>query len=196
MARTLDELRKQYSKNSSAMRGPMGRGPGGPGGPPGRHMRGSGKPKNTKKTILRLLSYIKEYKVGLFLVLIFMALHTVTSLVASYLLAPIIDKITLTLNPDAEIKVIGIRHGEKLYETLLTNEECANAIDMGEFYRVPSDNRGLNYDKYFKDGDAERNHLTEFNSNNTELMDVEAVKAKLLTLSYIREELDKRGIKY
>ena len=104
--------------------------------------------------------------------------------------------VTGLFNPDAEIKVIGIRHGEKLYETLLTNEECANAIDMGEFYRVPSDNRGLNYDKYFKDGDAERNHLTEFNSNNTELMDVEAVKAKLLTLSYIREELDKRGIKY
>lgn len=99
-------------------------------------------------------------------------------------------------NPDAEIKIIGIRHGEKLYETLLTNEECANAIDMGEFYRVPSDNRGLNYDKYFKDGDAERNHLTEFNSNNTALWGVEEVKAKLLTLSYIREELDKRGIKY
>ncbi len=104
--------------------------------------------------------------------------------------------VTELFNPDAEIKVIGIRHGEKLYETLLTNEECANAIDMGEFYRVPSDNRGLNYDKYFKDGDAERNHLTEFNSNNTSLWGVEEVKAKLLTLSYIREELDKRGIKY
>lgn len=66
-----------------------------------------------------------------------------------------------------EIKVIGIRHGEKMYETLLTNEECAKAIDMGNFYRVPADNRGLNYDKYFKDGDEERNTLTEFNSNNT-----------------------------
>ena len=99
-------------------------------------------------------------------------------------------------NPNADIKVIGIRHGEKLYETLLTNEECSNAIDMGEFYRVPSDNRGLNYDKYFKDGDAERNHLTEFNSNNTALWGVEEVKQKLLTLSYIREELDKCGIKY
>ena len=104
--------------------------------------------------------------------------------------------VTELFKPDAEIKVIGIRHGEKLYETLLTNEECANAIDMGDFYRVPSDNRGLNYDKYFKDGDAERNHLTEFNSNNTALWGVEEVKAKLLTLSYIREELDKRGIKY
>jgi len=87
------------------------------------------------------------------------------------------------------IKVIGIRHGEKMYETLLTNEECANAIDMGNFYRVPSDKRGLNYDKYFKDGDTERNTLTEFNSHNTELLNVEQVKEKLLTLQYIRDEL-------
>ena len=94
------------------------------------------------------------------------------------------------------IKVIGIRHGEKMYETLLTNEECANAIDMGDFYRVPADNRGLNYDKYFKDGDVERNPLTEFDSNNTELLTVEEVKAKLLTLEYIRDELDAMGIKY
>ena len=94
------------------------------------------------------------------------------------------------------IKKIGIRHGEKMYETLLTNEECANAVDMGMFYRVPADTRGLNYDKYFKDGDVERNPLTEFNSHNTELLDVEGVKQKLLTLSYIREELDKMGIKY
>ena len=91
----------------------------------------------------------------------------------------------------SEIKVIGIRHGEKMYETLLTNEECANAIDMGDFYRVPSDKRGLNYDKYFKDGDTERNTLTEFNSHNTELLNVEQVKEKLLTLEYIREELAK-----
>ena len=94
------------------------------------------------------------------------------------------------------IKVIGIRHGEKMYETLLTNEECANAIDMGDFYRVPADNRGLNYDKYFNNGDVERNPLTQFDSNNTKLLSVEEVKAKLLTLSYIREELDKMGIKY
>ncbi len=94
------------------------------------------------------------------------------------------------------IKKIGIRHGEKMYETLLTNEECANAVDMGQFYRVPADTRGLNYDKYFKDGDVERNPLTEFNSHNTELLDVEGVKQKLLTLSYIREELDSMGIKY
>ena len=90
---------------------------------------------------------------------------------------------------EQDIKVIGIRHGEKMYETLLTNEECANAIDMGDFYRVPCDNRGLNYDKYFKDGDVERNPLTEFNSNNTELLNVEQVKEKLLSLQYIRDEL-------
>ena len=89
------------------------------------------------------------------------------------------------------IKVIGIRHGEKMYETLLTNEECANAIDMGNFYRVPCDKRGLNYDKYFKQGDTERNTLTEFNSNNTELLGVEAVKEKLLSLTYIQDELKK-----
>jgi len=87
------------------------------------------------------------------------------------------------------IKVIGIRHGEKMYETLLTNEECANAIDLGKFYRVPCDKRGLNYDKYFTQGDVERNTLTEFNSNNTELLTVEQVKEKLLSLQYIREEL-------
>lgn len=91
-------------------------------------------------------------------------------------------------DPNA-IKTIGIRHGEKMYETLLTNEECANAIDLGNFYRVPCDKRGLNYDKYFKDGDAARNPLTEFNSNNTELLNVEQVKEKLLSLQYIREEL-------
>lgn len=97
--------------------------------------------------------------------------------------------VTELFAPGHEIKVIGIRHGEKLYETLLTNEECANAIDMGEFYRVPCDKRDLNYDKYFKEGDVERNILTEFNSSNTELLDVEQVKEKLLTLQYIRDEL-------
>ena len=89
-----------------------------------------------------------------------------------------------------EIKVIGIRHGEKMYETLLTNEECAKAEDMGNFYRVPSDKRDLNYDKYFSDGDTERNVLTEFNSNNTEILGVEQVKEKLLSLEYIRQELE------
>ena len=76
-----------------------------------------------------------------------------------------------------------------MYETLLTNEECANAIDLGNFYRVPSDKRDLNYDKYFKEGDTERNVLTEFNSNNTELLGVSEVQEKLLSLAYVRDEL-------
>ena len=92
-----------------------------------------------------------------------------------------------------DIKVIGIRHGEKMYETLLTNEECAKAIDMGNFYRVPADNRGLNYDKYFRVGDEKRNVLTEFTSNNTRLLDVEETKAKIASLAYIQEELAKVG---
>ena len=88
-----------------------------------------------------------------------------------------------------DIKVIGIRHGEKLFETLLTNEECAKAIDMGDFYRVPADNRGLNYDKYFKEGDASRNVLTEFNSNNTRRLDVEETFKKISALEYIQKRL-------
>ena len=90
-----------------------------------------------------------------------------------------------------DIKVIGIRHGEKMYETLLTNEECAKAIDMGNFYRVPADNRGLNYDKYFKDGDEKRNTLTEFNSNNTKRLNLEETKEKIASLAYIQAELAK-----
>ena len=89
------------------------------------------------------------------------------------------------------IKVIGIRHGEKMYETLLTNEECADAIDMGSFYRVPSDKRGLNYDKYFGQGDADRNILNEFNSSNTNLLSVAETKAKIASLKYIQDELAK-----
>ncbi len=88
-----------------------------------------------------------------------------------------------------DIKVIGIRHGEKLYETLLTNEECAKAIDEGNFYRVPADNRDLNYDKYFTEGNEKRNILTEFNSDNTTRLNVEQVKEKLLSLEYIQNEL-------
>lgn len=93
------------------------------------------------------------------------------------------------------IRVIGVRHGEKMYETLLTNEECANAIDLGDFYRVPCDNRNLNYDKYFNQGDVDRNPLTEFNSNNTELLSIEKTKAKIASLSYIQEEMEKLGNK-
>lgn len=92
-----------------------------------------------------------------------------------------------------DIKIIGIRHGEKMFETLLTNEECAVAIDMGEFYRVPCDKRGLNYDKYFSEGDAGRNVLTEFDSNNTQLLTVEETKAKIASLAYIKEELAKEA---
>lgn len=88
-----------------------------------------------------------------------------------------------------EIKIIGIRHGEKMYETLLTNEECAHAIDMGDFFRVPADKRDLNYDKYFKEGNQKRTELTEFNSDNTELLNVKQIKEKLLSLEYIRNEL-------
>ncbi len=90
---------------------------------------------------------------------------------------------------DNEVKIIGIRHGEKMYETLLTNEECARALDMGNFFRVPADQRDLNYDKYFVEGNAKRSTLTEFNSNNTTILGVEEVKQKLLTLQYIRDEL-------
>ena len=97
--------------------------------------------------------------------------------------------VTDLFEPNHEIRMIGIRHGEKMYETLLTNEECAHAVDLGDFYRVPCDKRDLNYDKYFKTGDTERNPLTEFNSNNTELLNVDQVKEKLLSLSYIRDEL-------
>ncbi len=90
-----------------------------------------------------------------------------------------------------EIKVIGIRHGEKMYETLLTKEECAKAVDMGNFYRVPADNRDLNYDKYFKDGNDKAVTITEFNSNNTKRLNIEETKAKIASLAYIQDELKK-----
>ena len=89
---------------------------------------------------------------------------------------------------DSEVKVIGIRHGEKMYETLLTDEECANAIDMGDFYRVPADKRDLNYDKHFNEN-LKKLDLTQFNSNNTDLMDVESVMNKLMEVPLVREEL-------
>ncbi|MGM9978901.1 MAG: polysaccharide biosynthesis protein [Clostridium sp.] len=92
-------------------------------------------------------------------------------------------------NADNEIKIIGIRHGEKMYETLLTNEECAHAIDMGNFYRVPCDKRDLNYEKYFSKGNEKRNVLKEYNSKNTQILNVNQVKEKLLSLKYIQDEL-------
>ncbi|MBR6571663.1 MAG: polysaccharide biosynthesis protein, partial [Clostridia bacterium] len=104
-------------------------------------------------------------------------------------IATLVQAVKELFHADNPVRIIGIRHGEKMYETLLTNEECVRAIDMGDFYRVPSDSRDLNYDKYFVEGNQERKRLTEFNSNNTVILDVEQVKAKLLTLSYIQEEL-------
>lgn len=92
-----------------------------------------------------------------------------------------------------DIKIIGICHGEKMYETLLTNEECAHAIDLGNFYRVPCDKRGLNYDKFFTQGNMNRAKLSEFNSNNTRLLNVEETKAKIASLAYIQEELAKEN---
>lgn len=89
-----------------------------------------------------------------------------------------------------DIKVIGIRHGEKMYETLLTNEECAKAVDMGDFYRVPADNRSLNYDQFFTEGDSKRCELSEFNSDNTRRLNLEETKAKIAALEYIQNELN------
>ena len=89
-----------------------------------------------------------------------------------------------------DIKVIGIRHGEKMYETLLTKEEAAKAVDMGEFYRVPADNRDLNYDKFFKEGDTKRALIDEFNSNNTRRLNIEETRAKIASLEYIQNELN------
>ena len=89
-----------------------------------------------------------------------------------------------------DIKVIGIRHGEKMYETLLTKEEAAKAVDMGDFYRVPADNRDLNYDKFFKEGDTKRAFIDEFNSNNTRRLNLEETKAKIASLEYIQNELN------
>ena len=88
------------------------------------------------------------------------------------------------------IKVIGIRHGEKLYETLLTNEECAKAEDMGDFYRVPADNRSLNYDKFFTEGDNKRCELKEFNSDNTRRLNLTETKVKMAALEYVQNELN------
>lgn len=88
-----------------------------------------------------------------------------------------------------DINVIGIRHGEKMYETLLTKEECARAIDLGNFYRVPTDNRGLNYDKFFTEGDKKRAIIEEFNSNNTKRLNLKETKEKIAALEYVQNEL-------
>lgn len=98
------------------------------------------------------------------------------------------EAIKTLYNYDKENKIIGIRHGEKTYETLLTNEECSKAIDMGAFYRVPSDKRDLNYDNYLSKG-MRRNGLTEFNSNNTKLLSVKETIDKLMSISEIRDDI-------
>ena len=90
---------------------------------------------------------------------------------------------------DTEVKVIGTRHGEKLYETLVTREEMAKAIDMGKYYRIPCDTRDLNYDKFFVDGNEEISKIEDYHSHNTSRLDVEGMKAQLLRLRFIREDL-------
>jgi UDP-glucose 4-epimerase len=92
-------------------------------------------------------------------------------------------------DPEHEIKVIGTRHGEKLYEILLTKEEFLKAEDMGSYYRVPTDNRNLNYDKYFTEGNEKLSVMDEYNSHNTYRLNIQEVKDKLLSLAFIREEL-------
>jgi len=92
-------------------------------------------------------------------------------------------------NSTSEIKIIGTRHGEKLYETLLTREEMVHAEDLGEYYRIPADQRDLNYDKYFTDGQAEVDYGWEYTSHNTTRLDVEGVKALVTKLSFIRDDL-------
>lgn len=109
--------------------------------------------------------------------------------------ATTIDDLTVAIKElfdvaDYPVETIGIRHGEKKYETLLTNEECSRAIDCGKFYRVVADNRDLNYEKYLSQGDVKRNDLSEFNSNNTKLLNIKEIKNKLLTCSLVAEELD------
>ena len=95
-------------------------------------------------------------------------------------------------NPNAKIKIIGLRHGEKMYEALLTKEEAAKSVDMGNFYRVPADNRDLNYDKYLVDGSMKITKTEQFDSNNTEILNVQQVMDKLLSLPYIQDELTER----
>ncbi|MCQ9210472.1 polysaccharide biosynthesis protein [Granulicatella seriolae] len=105
----------------------------------------------------------------------------------------LIQAIQTIFHTNEEVQHIGIRHGEKMYESLLTKEEAANAIDMGDFYRVPSDKRDLNYGKFFDEGNVEAITLEEYNSDNTEQLTVEELAEKLLALPYIKKELAKWG---
>ncbi|MDD3214913.1 MAG: polysaccharide biosynthesis protein [Eubacteriales bacterium] len=108
-------------------------------------------------------------------------------------IAVLAEAVKRVFHSDAPTRIIGMRHGEKMFETLLTNEECLHAEDMGDFYRVPADTRDLNYDKYVVMGEQNRNTLTEFNSSNTELLTVNEVMEKLMSLEYIRQELANWG---
>jgi UDP-glucose 4-epimerase len=98
-------------------------------------------------------------------------------------------------NADNEIKIIGTRHGEKLYETLLTKEEHVVADDMDGFFRVPADTRDLNYDKYFVEGDQKLSSQDEYNSHSTDRLNISQIKEKLLQLDYVRNELEKDAVK-
>ncbi|KDE46150.1 nucleoside-diphosphate sugar epimerase/dehydratase [Geobacillus sp. CAMR5420] len=98
-------------------------------------------------------------------------------------------------NADNEIRIIGTRHGEKLYETLLTREEMAQAEDLGDYYRIPADTRDLNYDKYFTDGKHEISESLDYNSHNTERLDVPQIKELLLKLDYVQKELESWGVR-
>jgi UDP-glucose 4-epimerase len=91
---------------------------------------------------------------------------------------------------DNEVRIIGTRHGEKLYESLISREEMAHAKDMGGYYRIPADHRDLNYAKYFSEGEVKISHLDDYTSHNTERLNVEQIKALLLTLDFIQEELN------
>ena len=90
---------------------------------------------------------------------------------------------------DSEIKVIGTRHGEKLYESLLTREEVIKAEDLGDYYRIPADNRDLNYANYFSEGEVDMSTIEDYHSHNTERLDVEGMKKLLLKLDFIREDI-------
>jgi len=91
---------------------------------------------------------------------------------------------------ESEIRIIGTRHGEKLYESLVSREEMAHAIDMGGYYRIPADNRDLNYAKYFSEGEEKISSLDDYTSHNTQRLDIQSIKALLLKLDYIQEELN------
>ena len=90
---------------------------------------------------------------------------------------------------ETEVKVIGTRHGEKLYETLVTREEMSKAIDMGDYYRIPCDTRDLNYDKFFTEGDEKISKIEDYHSHNTRRLDVEGMKEQLMRLRFIQEDL-------